>query len=86
MLIHFTARQTELLRQRARLHGKSFSQEVRDAVDFYLEMPAETREELQELAAEANCAGERILQRLDKTIAHVDGVLMEMNGRRCLTS
>jgi hypothetical protein len=54
-------------------------------VDFYLEMPVGTQEELRELAAEANCASGRILRRLDKMIAHVDEVLMEMNDRRLVT-
>ena len=85
MIIHFSSRQAELLRRRARLYGHPFSQEVRDAVDFCLDMPVGTREELEELAAEANCAADRILRRLDKTIAHVDGVLTEMNGRQLLT-
>jgi hypothetical protein len=62
--------------------GTSFSEEVGEAVDFYLEMPADTREELKALAVEANCAADRIIHRLDGTIAHVDAVLSEMNSPR----
>jgi hypothetical protein len=81
-LIHFNARQKQRLTRRAKLRGKSFSQEVRDAVDLYLEIPVETQEELQTLAVEANRAADRMIKRLDSTIAHVDGVLREMKSRR----
>jgi hypothetical protein len=81
-LIHFNARQKQRLTRRAKRRGKSFSQEVRDAVDLYLEIPVETQEELQTLAVEANRAADRMIKRLDSTIAHVDGVLREMKSRR----
>jgi hypothetical protein len=81
-LIHFNARQKQRLTRRAKLRGKSFSQEVRDAVDLYLEIPVETQEELQTLAVEANRAADRMIKRLDSTIAHVDGVLREMKSRQ----
>jgi hypothetical protein len=34
-LIHLDAKQKKRLQRRAKLRGKSFSQEVRDAVDLY---------------------------------------------------
>jgi hypothetical protein len=64
-----------MLTRRAHLRGTSFSEEVGEAVDFYREVSVETREERKELAVEANCTADRIIQRLDRTIAHVDAVL-----------
>jgi hypothetical protein len=81
-LIHMDARQKERLTRRAKLRGKSFSQEVRDAVDMYLDVPVETQEELQALAAEANRAADRMIKRLDITIARVDRVLLSMKSAR----
>jgi hypothetical protein len=49
-LIHFDEKQKRRLTRRARLRGKSFSQEVRDAVDLYLSVPVETEAELSALA------------------------------------
>ena len=82
MRIRFDTRQTELLTRRARLRGTSLSEEVCEAVNFYLEMPAETTGELHGIAIEANRAADRMVGRLDETIARVDKVLLEMNGRR----
>lgn len=81
-LIHMDARQKQRLARRAKLRGKSFSQEVRDAVDMYLEVPVETEEELELLAKSANQAADRMIKRLDATIAHVDRVLKsKRNGK-----
>jgi hypothetical protein len=74
-LIHFDDKQKRRLTHRARLRGKSFSQEVRDAVDLYLSVPIETEAELSIVAREANLAADRIIKRLDKTIANVDRAL-----------
>ncbi len=80
-LIHMDARQKQRLTRRAKLRGKSFSQEVRDAVDMYLDVPVETEGELELLAKSANQAADRKIKRLDATISHVDRILGEM-GRR----
>lgn len=81
-LIHFDARQKQRLARRAKLRGKSFSQEVRDAVDMYLDVPVETEEELTMLAAEANRAADRMVKRLDETISRVERILGEMERSR----
>jgi hypothetical protein len=81
-LIHMDAKQKQRLARRAKLRGKSFSQEVRDAVDMYLEVPVETEEELELLAKSANQAADRMIKRLDATISHVDRVLAEMERPR----
>jgi hypothetical protein len=81
-LIHFDEKQKRRLTKRARLRGKSFSQEVRDAVDLYLSVPIESEEELNALARAANVAADRMIKRLDETIAYVDHVLKhKRNGR-----
>jgi hypothetical protein len=80
-LIHMDARQKQRLTRRAKLRGKSFSQEVRDAVDMYLDVPVETEEELALLAKSANQAADRMIKRLDATISHVDRILGEMERR-----
>lgn len=81
-LIHFDEKQKRRLTRRARLRGKSFSQEVRDAVDLYLSVPVESEEELSVLARAANLAADRMIKRLDETIAYVDRVLKhKRNGK-----
>lgn len=74
-LIHFDEKQKRRLTPRARLPGKSFSQEVRDAVELYLSVSAETEAELTALARAANLAADGMLKRLDETIAYVDRTL-----------
>ena len=74
-LIHFDPKQKQRLAQRARSRGKSFSQEVRDAVDLYLTLPVETEAELSGLATAARRSAERSLRHLDNAIAAVDRVL-----------
>ena len=81
-LIHFDEKQKRRLTQRARLRGKSFSQEVRDAVDLYLNVPVESEAELSALARAANQSADRMIKKLDETIAHVDSVLKHRgNGK-----
>jgi predicted DNA-binding protein len=81
-LIHMSPEQKQRIAQRAKLQGKSFSQEVRDAVDFYLDVPVESEAELRGLARAANQAADRIIRNLDETIAYVDRVLKhKRNGR-----
>ena len=80
-LIHMDPKQKRLLARRAKLRGKSFSQEVRDAVDLYLALPVESEEELGMLAYTANCSVDRTIKRLDETIAYVDRAMRHRNGK-----
>jgi hypothetical protein len=76
------AKQKQRLATRAKLRGKSFSQEVRDAVEMYLDVPVENEAELRGLAKAANHAADRMIKKLDETIAHVDRVLKHpRNGK-----
>jgi len=77
-LIHLDAKQKARLARRAKKRGRSFSQEVRNAVDLYLELPAETEEELSLLARAANESAGRSIKRLDETIAYVGRILKSM--------
>lgn len=81
-LIHFDDKQKQRLARRARLRGKSFSQEVRDAVDLYLSVPPDSEDELVALARAANGAADRMIKTLDQTIAHVDRALRKMRTRQ----
>ena len=74
-LIHLDPKQKARLARRAKKRGRSFSQEVRNAVDLYLELPVESEEELEALAREAKKSATRSIARLDETIAYVDRVL-----------
>jgi Ribbon-helix-helix protein, copG family len=81
-LIHLDPKQKARLARRAKLRGRSFSQEVRNAVDLYLELPIETEDDLKLLAREANEAIDRSIVRLDKTIAYIDRALKAMRKPR----
>ena len=74
-LVHLDPNQKKRLVRRAKLRGKSFSQEVRDALDLYLAVPVETEEELETLARAANMSADRTIKKLDETIKHVNRVL-----------
>jgi hypothetical protein len=69
VLIHFDKRQKQRLSKRAHAHGSSLSTEVHDAVELYLTVPTETEEELTYLLQAANLAVDRMIKRLDVTIA-----------------
>ena len=81
-LLHLDAKQKQRLVRRARLRGKSFSQEVRDALDLYLAVPFETEAELSGLARAANQSANRTIKKLDETIEYVARTLRKArNGR-----
>ena len=77
-LIRLDPKQKKRLARRAKLRGKSFSQEVRDAVDIYLDLPVENEKELSALARTANQSAGRMLKKMDETIAYVDKILKNM--------
>ena len=80
-LIHMRPEQKRRLTRRAKMRGTSFSKEVRDAVDLYLDLPVGSEEELRMLAHEANRAADRMIKRLDTTIAGVERGLRQMRRR-----
>jgi predicted DNA-binding protein len=81
-LIHMDSKQKQRLAHRAKMRGKSFSQEVRNAVEMYLDVPVEDEAELRVLAKAANQAADRMIKNLDETIAYVGRVLRhKRNGQ-----
>jgi hypothetical protein len=74
-LIHLDAKQKARLTRREKKLGRSFSQEVRNAVDLYLNLPVEGEEELSLLGRAANESASRSVKRMDETIAYVDRIL-----------
>lgn len=80
-LIHLDARQKARLARRAKKRGRSFSEEVRNAVDLYLELPGE-EDELNLLARAANESAGRSVKRLDEAIAYLDRILKDMRREK----
>ena len=76
-LIHLDAKQKARLTRRAKKRGRSFSQEVRNAVDLYLGLPVE-EEQFHLLARAANESAGRSVKRLDETIAYLDRIMKDM--------
>ncbi len=74
-LVHLDPVQKARVAKRARLRGSSFSQEVRQALEFYLDLPPEGMEELAGLAQAANRSADRTLEQLDAAIAAVGRAL-----------
>ncbi len=81
-LIHLDPKQKRRLQRRAKLRGKSFSQEVRDALDLYLDLPVTTESALTTLALTANESTNRSIARLDETIAYINRGLKAMRKLR----
>jgi len=81
-LVHLDPQQKNRLARRARRHGRSFSQEVRNAVKLYLEMTPEDADKLKILAAMANDSMDRTIARMDAAIAAVDRILRQHRGKR----
>ena len=80
-LIHLDARQKARLARRAKKRGRSFSEEVRNAVDLYLDLPGE-EDELSLLARAANESAGRSVKRLDEAIAYLDRILKDMRREK----
>ena len=80
-LIHLDAKQKARLTRRAKKRGRSFSQEVRNAVDLYLDLPVE-EDELNLLARAANESAGRSVKRLDETIAYLGRIMKDMRGTK----
>ena len=71
--VYISPQQRKRLFARARKRKTSFSEELRRAVDRYLDEPEDfNREELQLLAREAKASAERSAVRLDAMIARVN--------------
>jgi hypothetical protein len=80
-LIHLDAKQKARLTRRAKKRGRSFSEEVRNAVALYLDLPVE-EDELNLLARAANESAGRSVKRLDEAIAYLDRILKDMRREK----
>jgi plasmid stability protein len=80
-LIHLDAKQKARLTRRAKKRGRSFSEEVRNAVNLYLDLPGE-EDELSLVARAANESAGRSVKRLDEAIAYLDRILKDMRREK----
>jgi hypothetical protein len=78
----FRPKQKQRLVCRAKLRENSFSREVRDAVDMYLQVPVQTEAKLRALAREASASADRSIARLDATTLHLDRELKRIGKSR----
>jgi len=77
--IYLTDKQRKGFFSRARKRKSSFSQEVRKALDFYLQLPPDVDlEDLETLAGEANASLARSIAKLDEAIATVERTRKEL--------
>ena len=76
-LIHLDAKQKARLTRRAKKRGRSFSEEVRNAVDLYLDLPVE-EDQLNLLARAAKESAGRSVKRLDETIAYLGRIIKNL--------
>ena len=69
--VYLTGKQRKALFSRVRNRRTSFSEELREAIDLYLDFPPDfDKESLAALAKEANASLNRSIARLDDAIAH----------------
>jgi len=81
-LLHLDARQKQRLVHRAKLRGKSFSQEVRGRARSVSSSARRNGRGLSSLAKAANLSADRTIKKLDETIEYVDRTLKKArNGR-----
>jgi hypothetical protein len=73
------AKKRQRLARRAKSTGKSLTHEVNEAVELYLSVPPAMQKKLSAAAKEAGRAADRMIKRLDRTIAHADRVLQQLN-------
>jgi len=67
-LSHLDPKQKQRLTRRAKKQGKSFSHEVRNAVDTYLDVSAEDQAQLKLLARAANESVDRTIKNWTKQL------------------
>jgi Ribbon-helix-helix protein, copG family len=75
VLIYLDPAQKARLARRARQQHSSLSQQVRRAIELYLDLPGGNFDEMADLAQAANYSADRSLQHLETAIHSVRGVL-----------
>jgi hypothetical protein len=83
--VYISPRQRKRLFERAKRRRTSFSEELRAALDLYLDLPADfDPAAMAALAVEASESAGRSISRLDEAISRVNGMsakLDELGGR-----
>jgi hypothetical protein len=69
--LYLDPEQKRQLAERARLHGKTFSEEVSCAVNFSMALGIYAEDELTDMARAANLSADRIVRKLDETNTYV---------------
>jgi hypothetical protein len=78
--VYLTPKQRKGLFARARKHNSTFSEELRSALDMYLDLPEEVDgSALGLLAREAKASAERSVARLDATLLLLNGTARRMD-------
>jgi transcription initiation factor IIE alpha subunit len=72
---HLHTRQERQLAKRATITGKSVSEEMHNAIDFYLRRPVMANEDLSAFLEVAGRSADNILRKLDETISYVKRTL-----------
>ena len=80
--VRLSQRLKRQLAKRARISGKSVSEEMRNAVDFYLQLPVGGKEELSAFLKLASRSADRTLRKLDRTISYVKRALQQRTNVR----
>lgn len=82
--VYITPQQRKRLFERARKRNTSFSNELRSAVDLYLNLPAGfSQEELEMLATEAKASIDRSVARLDAASARLKQAAGRLAPHQC---
>jgi len=78
--IYLNDQQKKRLFQRARRRKSTFSEELREALDLYLDLPPDfDKESLAAFAREANASLDRSIARLDEAIAYCKKSMEKIN-------
>jgi hypothetical protein len=78
-VVQIDSRQRQRLARRAKKSGKSLNQEVHEALELYLSVPPAMQRKLSATAKAANRAADRMIKRIDQTIAYVERSLKKID-------
>ena len=73
--LRLNQRQKRRLTERARLTGRSVSEEIQNAIDLYSLLPFQSKEALGAIFNLANHSADRTLRKLDETICYLNCAL-----------
>jgi hypothetical protein len=82
--VYISPQQRRRLFQRARRRKSSFSEELREAIDLYLDLPPGfDKESLAALAKEANASMDRSIAKLDEALASCRRIRERIDELEC---